>query len=282
MRKLLKIIPILSLIYLCCPKEPKEYCNPLDSSSECYEPPGVKIISAPADTTHSLTAIFKWRGDPSPYDLDVKEFEYEFRYKITGSVWSDWCKKEADTFRCAEGPCTFYIQSRYPTGDESDIYTHIFYVDSIREGVSACMINPLEVRTVRGDTFKVKVWLENVKRFKTGEVLIKHKEWITPLRIYPDTAGQSFLEQHSPYTVKLLPAFDSLYFRGDTLIGFNIAIIGDTLGITGSGGIVVIEFKAEASGEAPIDIFYTEFYYEPDWQIPDTSILKIDGIVRIQ
>lgn len=146
--------------------------NPFDPGNDEYVPPRTTILSAPSGTVSTTTVTIKWEGNND---------QSEFSYRLNSGVYSPWTTEATVVLDYLDdGPYTFEVKSRYPTGVEEENSPQVdFAVDALPPG--SLFLYPYGTRAEQGETIWVELRVEDVVGFKAiGAVLDFDTTVVTP------------------------------------------------------------------------------------------------------
>jgi len=239
--------------------------NPLDPNNPNYNQPAVTITMGPLEgeiiDTHSVTLM--WKGN---------ELVNHYRFNFDHQDWSDWIESTSITFDYLnEGNHNFSIQSRYESGDTSQIAEVRFIVDAVKG--PALMFYPRKQITTQGSLTTLQVWAEEVIDLTAAELSIQfNPSFLDIVSINEGSIFQGIGEV----------IFLSQYDNDLGILTISTALLGGgNPSINGSGDLAVMEVKILDAGSSTLSFNGTEVFRDP--QNNHITILeKIDGIVDSQ
>ena len=120
-----KSLFLLSLLLVYnCEEQVLSFDNLLDPENPEYTPPQITVTSGPSnnDIVKNSEVSFTWEGNQGGM-----LYQYKF-----GSYTSPWAEeKEATLDYLDEGAHNFTVQSKYTTGDTSEVVSVDFEVDAV-------------------------------------------------------------------------------------------------------------------------------------------------------
>ena len=244
--------------------------NPLDPGNPEYIPPESTILSGPEEgvTIGTAETSFTWTGNQPTS---------EFSYRMGDAVWSDWSKNTSASYTFLdETSYTFEVKSRYPTGQEEEQpEARNFTVDAVKG--PAFTFYKRHSFTKAGSNFSVDVIAEEVTDLFAASVIISYDRnllQVTGITAYENDGD--FLKSNGG---EIVPFFDFDNQLGRVWIDIGVAA-GDPAGVTGSGALANIQFRAVRSGNSPV-----RFVSNPQMRDPDNNSIIInaaaDGLIEI-
>jgi len=246
----------LFLIFSSCKKE---FSNPFDPESPIYEPPSVKLISAPSEneTLTTSTVSFSWEGNSDINLFRYKLVGYRDNEEIVYQDWTDWSKSKSVTFDYLDDiRYVFMLQTKYEDRNDISELTRSFRVDWIK-GPTLKFFR-LKNELLSGGEFNVEVWLEDVQSFKSGSFKVRFNK--NALRFIGVQKGKFAQEKRLEQVI--VPDFgvqkviDEANNKGEVEIttGVMLSSPTDLPYLSGSGDIVVLKFRAISSGQYFLDL----------------------------
>ena len=248
--------------------------NPIDPRNPVFIPPKTTVLSGPGDGSTVTTAdvTFTWTGNQPTS---------EFSYRITNYEWSDWSTEKSITFTLLDEILyEFEVKSRFLTGTEETDYSDPpsvnFTVDAVKG--PAFTFYRRHSFTKAGDSFSVDIIAEEVTDLFAASVeVLFDPNLLEVTRITAYENEGDFLKSNAGDVV---PFFEYDNQLGSVWIDIGVAA-GDPVGVTGSGALANIQFRALRSGESPL-----RFVSNPQMRDPDNISIFInaeaDGIVEIE
>ena len=272
----------LALIFLCAllfgsincdigtPTDPVRD-NPLDPGNPDFIPPKTTVLSGPGngETINTADVTFTWEGNQPTS---------EFSYRLGDADWSDWSKNISASYTFLdETSYTFEVKSRYPTGhEEEQPEARNFTVDAVK-GPAFTFYRRHSFPNV-GSGFSVDVIAEEVTNLFAASVEVLFDPnllEVTGITAYGNDGD--FLKSNGGDVV---PFFEFDNQLGRAWIDIGVAA-GDPVGVTGSGALANIQFRALRSGNSPL-----RFVSNPQMRDPDNNSIIInaaaEGIVEIE
>lgn len=270
-----KIVVLVGLTFgiLSC-SESLEYPsqdNPLDPGNPTFIPPLTSIISGPTEdeTIDTANVTFKWRGNRD---------DSEYSYRLGELEWSDWSDDSTVLYTYLdELEYIFEVKSRYLSSIEEEQPQSVnFRIDAV-QGPSFVIFNRHNV-VEAGETFTVDILAEEVSDFFAAKIIIDYD----PLRLEVISvialdAETDFLRQNNAEVI-MFSEFDNRTGR----ISIDLGIWnGDPAGVSGTGAIIQIHFKALDSGSTLL-----RFNQDSQMRSPDNIPIIINefpvGLVEIE
>lgn len=230
-----------------------------------YVPPSTTITSGPNDgeIIERADVTATWVGSDSVT---------EYRYRMDGVDWSQWqSNTSADYPLLDEGEHVFQVMGRYPTeGEQPQPTTRTFTVDAVKG--PALMFRPRRVVVEPGDTFSVDVVAEEVEDLMGARVAIAYDA--TALRLQEIEEGE-FLAKNGGSVVFL----DE---QGGGSLTFDTAVAeGTPAGVTGTGAVATLTFRAQREGE--MTLTYVDESVLRDSTNQDIPLSdRVDGVVVVR
>ena len=264
MIRILKYIlfPVLFLILSCEDVVPVKD-NPLDPDGGDYEVPLVAFISDITDgeiiTSEVLT--LSWEGN---------ELVTEFRYKLDTFAWTDWSEDASATLEYLdEGEHYISIQSRYVSGDTSEVISLSFVVDAV-EG-PALMFYPRRHLSEVGNTVTFQILAEEVTNLMAAEIHLVYD----PAKLEVISVNQGSLFQNGQESI-------FSYDVGSGAVEILTTLLNaDAPSVSGTGDLIELQVKLLQDGSADITFNGSDVFRDPDNN--DIAILeKINGLVATE
>jgi len=207
--------------------------NPVDPENPEYIPPILTITSGPldGDILDTSAVTFTWDGN---------EDAMLFRYKFDENIWSSWHNAKSATFDYLdEREYQFRIQSKYTTGDTSQVVFVGFEIDAVKG--PALMFYPRRKYLSQGSNGFIEIHAEEVFDFTAAEFVIEYDP--SSISIESILEGSLFSEAQSTF-----------FFWDDDSQNGKISItigVWDNLisGVKGTGVISTIQFQVLIQGE---------------------------------
>lgn len=219
------------------PQKP-ELHNPLS------EPPETTILEGPdeGETVRSAQVGFRWQGNT--------RFVREFQYRLDGSAWSTWGPGTSATLVLDEGEHTFEVKSRIPPEQDvpgiEEVVPELrgpFVVDALQG--PALWLSPRQVSVKVGETVALKVMAEEVTDLMLAHLEVRYDQtrlnWVeAQAGTFLGLNGAEVLEFEKPDQARALGILD---------LG---AAGGQPHGVSGSGVLAELRFRATARGNAEV------------------------------
>jgi len=244
------------LLVAACTSTPTEpgFDNPIIPGDPNYEPPQTTIISGPAEgaivDSHAVT--FVWVGNQE---------NMTFAYRLNKDPWSDWTSNTQSALSYQdEGDYLFEVKGRYLSGVEEDSAAMVTYtIDDIHG--PALRLYPRYQEVANGSTFTLEVILEEVENVFAVLVALAFDAaslQVTQIDVYED--GTSLLKQNGGVVIPF-----SAYDNGSGTATIEVATAtGDPPGVSGTGPVALVTFRAMQAGQALIIIHQTSALRDPD------------------
>jgi len=245
--------------------------NPLDPDNPSFIPPLTTIISGPSEGEILDTAdvTFVWRG--------IRD-DSEYSYRLVDSVWSDWGNDTTVSYTFLdELDYLFEVKSRYLSGIEEELPKSInFTVDAV-QGPSFKFFN--RHNTVElNELFTVNIFVEDVEDLFAAQIQIAYNSGkLKVMDVVGRDAETDFLRKNRGEVI--------LFSELDVDLGLIIIDIGiwsgDPAGVSGTGAMLDIHFKALNSGST-----HLRFNRDSQMRSPDNLPINIhefpEGLVEIE
>ena len=211
------IISISSLLIFSCESIDPIRDNPLDDEGDNYVAPVVVLLSdvAEGDTLYSSSIEFMWEGN---------ELVTEYRYQYDTFTWSDWSGNTSAILEYLdEGEHALSIQSRYLTGDTSEIANLNFIVDAV-QGPSL-MFYPRRQLVNMNETVTFLIMAEEVTNLMAAEIQLEYDPSL--LEIISVEQGSIFMNgQNSMFLYEINNTSGTIEINTTQLDGTNPAVSG--------------------------------------------------------
>ena len=256
------IFIIMSLFLLSCEKIEPIRDNPLDDEGENYIAPNVVLLSniAEGDTLYASSIEFIWEGN---------ELVTEYRYQYDSFTWSDWTENTSAILDYLdEGNHTLSIQSRYVTGDSSEINSVSFVIDAVSG--PALMFYPRRQLANVNETVTFQVMAEEVSNLMAAEIHLEYDPSL--LEIISVEQGSIFMSgQNSMFLYDINHSTGAIEINTTQLDGNNPAV-------SGTGDLAEIEVKLLQEGDAIIRFNGSDAFKNPE-NDTITILEKVNGLV---
>ena len=244
------ILPLAALfvisIWPCCQKKPLR--NPCDPRNPNYVEPFCTIVSGPenGETLSQSEALITWEGVNTECGL-VYYYKLAYESVFDQAPWSD-STSETSVFLqdLDEESYTFGVKAAYRTPDEQEVpATRNFTVDAYRE--PSLLIKPCVTTAFLNDQFTVEVTVEEVENLMATKINMNFSR--DTLEIVQDGIGEGeFLTRNGGQVL----LFDSV-LNSQGKVEIDLGTAGGTPpGVSGSGTLAVITFRAKNKGAASI------------------------------
>lgn len=257
-----KLLLLFAVIYFSCEESTPIRDNPLDDESGDYVEPTILLISDifDGDTLYTENVTILWEGN---------ELVSEFRYKLDMFDWTEWSENsEAELNYLDEGSHLVYAQSRYLSGDTSDVASISFVVDAV-DGPSL-MFQPRRNFAEVGETVTFQIMAEEVTSLMMSEIHLEYD----PLMLEIMSISQGLFFQNSQNSLFLYEIN-----TGEGSVQINTTLLdGDSPSVSGTGDLASIQVKLLQSGSSQINFNGSDAFIDPE----NNEILileKINGLV---
>ena len=235
------LIGVLSTTCSSTPDSP-EFENPWNpEDSTTYQPPVTTILSMELDgatlDTHSVT--ISWIGNAP--DMEYRRW---FDGIVLEPLWSTDTMAEFEWLD--EGSYLFEVQGRYNTqAVEGSPHSIAFEIDDIHG--PALMFSPRQLPVSLNDQFTIELIAEEVNDLIALETAVQFEPQVFELIEYSVLSGeQDFLCKNFGQVIEIIePSTGHL----ELAIGVNN---GDPEGVSGSGAILLLTFRADQVGQHDI------------------------------
>jgi hypothetical protein len=208
--------------------------NPLDPGNEDYVEPTVTFLSElnNGDIVSTETLSLAWQGN---------ELVTEYRYKLDSFSWTDWFEGASVTLEYLdEGEHIISIQSRYLSGDTSEVVSRLFIVDAV-DGPSLIFFPRRHIST-QGETVTFHVLAEEVTALMAAEIHLGFDQ--SKLEIISVTQGSLFQNsQESIFSYEL---------SSGSIEVLTTLLSSSSPSVSGTGDLIQIEVKSLQPGLASI------------------------------
>ena len=235
--------------------------NPLDDEGGDYIPPIISLLDiVDGDTLYSESVEFTWEGN---------ELVVDFRYKFDSFGWTDWNESTSATLSYLdEGVHQLSVQSRYLSGDTSDVASVSFVVDAV--GGPALMFYPRRHFAQAGEIVTFQILAEEVTNLMMSEIHLEYDH--SMLEIMSISQGSFFQNGQNSIFLYEINAEAGAIQINTTLLD------GDTPSISGTGDLAELQVKLLQSGSTTVSFNGSDAFIDPDNN--DIIILeKISGLV---
>ena len=258
-----RLIYLLSLLFvLSCEDTAAVRDNPLDEEGGDYIAPIIGLLDiVDGDILYSESIEFTWEGN---------ELVTEFRYKYDSFDWTGWSENTSATLTYLdEGDHQLAVQSRYLTGDTSDVASVSFIVDAVAG--PALMFYPRRHFAQSGETVTFKILAEEVTNLMMSEIHLEYDP--SKLEIISISQGSFF--QNGQNSIFL--------YEINTIAGavqINMTLLdGDAPSVSGTGDLAEIQIKLLQAGSTTINFNGSDVFIDPNNN--DILILeKISGTIE--
>jgi len=259
--KLRSIYLFILLFALNCEDTVPVRDNPLDDEGGDYISPTISLLDiVDGDTLYSESVEFTWEGN---------ELVADFRYKLDSFGWTDWKESTSATLSYLdEGDHQLSVQSRYLSGDTSDVASVSFVVDAV--GGPALMFYPRRHFAQAGEIVTFQIMAEEVTNLMMSEIHLEYDS--TMLEIMSISQGSFFQNGQNSIFLYEINAEAGAVQINTTLLD------GDSPSVSGTGDLAEIQVKLLQSGSATVSFNGSDAFIDPENN--DITILeKINGLV---
>jgi hypothetical protein len=237
-----QVISLLALLLVpfvmyCAKKKP---LNPYHNRPT----PEARIVSGPqsGDTLSQSQASFAWEGNNQ---------DCQYSYKLTytcafdSTPWSDWTSSTNIFFQYLdEETYTFGVRGGYPEGDEQENPETVdFTVNAYRE--PSLLIKPCICTVYINQPFTIEVMAEAVEELMAAKINVNFSRDTLEI-VQGGIEEGDFLKKNGGEVILFNSVMNS---QGKVEIDLGIAE-GTTQGVSGSGTLAVLTFKAMKTGVA--------------------------------
>ena len=265
MKKTLAIV--VSILWVCgyysCEKPILE--NPYDDEIM----PGITIDNENGSIINNSEITIRWTPN-------IYAFEFSYLLEPVDTVWSEWNgDTTANYIYLNEDEYSFFVKSRYQEGVEKENPDSLlFTVDAISG--PGLRIYPLFREVENSAEFRVDIYAEEVNNLTGAEIILSYEPEIISLdstfegAFLSQTQGQSIsIKEHNPEMGNLVLTLAT--------------VLDGAVGLTGSGSLTGLTFKAKANFTGSCDILLMEdsrIKKEADIDVALASI--VSGLVIIK
>lgn len=236
------------VLTLSCEKIDVARSNPYDPGNPDYIAPQIIITSGPGEgavvDTHVVT--FQWEGN---------ELVTEYRYNYDNLGWSDWSSQTSVVIDYLdEGDHSFSVQSRYESGDTSEVGTVSYVVDAVKG--PALMFYPRRRIVSVGETTSFRIMAEEVTNLTATEFTVEFDpEFIEVVAV---TEGSMFQRLG-----------ESLFFseldNASGRVTISMAMLGgENPSADGTGDLAALQVIVNEQGTSTISFDGTEVFRDPE------------------
>jgi hypothetical protein len=238
---ILLAVQLIILVLLGCGK--KKRCNPLDPGGESYQNPSA-IITFPSGgyIAPNNKITIKWTGNNSHCLYSYKlSYSSIFNQNLQAG-WSGWVNAQQITIgNLDEEVYTFGVKARYPMGEEQYSPSTVSYsVNAVAN--SSLLIKPCSTLVYLNNDFTIGVMVKEVSDLMAAKITLNFSD--------------EFLEfQNCFLDTEFLSDTLGLVFPTPTVQDHSGRIemnLGIAAGVSGSGTLIKITFKAKKKGVASI------------------------------
>jgi len=210
---------------------------------------------------------------------NIYAFEFSFYLFPVGTTYSDWISDTTASYTFLdEGEYSFFIKSRYKEGEEKEHPDSLsFTVNAVPE--NGLRIYPLYTEVERSESFVVDIYVEEVNNLTGAEIILTYEPEIISLDSTFEGAFLSETQGDSSVTITIKEHNPEM---GNLVLTLATALDG-AVGLTGSGSLAGLIFKASANMTGSCDIMLSEdsrIKKEADVDVELSSI--VSGLVIIK
>ena len=260
--KLRSIYIFILLFALSCEDTTPIRDNPLDDEGGDYIPPTISLLDiVDGDTLYSESVEFTWEGN---------ELVTDFRYKFDSFDWTDWNESTSATLSYLdEGVHQLSVQSRYLSGDTSNVASVSFVVDAV--GGPALMFYPRRHFAQAGETVTFQIMAEEVTNLMMSEIHLEYD--LSMLEIMSISQGSFFQNgQNSIFLYEINAEAGAIQINTSLLDG-------DSPSVSGTGNLAEIQVKLLQSASATVSFNGSDVFIDPE-NNNITILEKINGLVE--
>ena len=224
---------ILFLLFFSCQDATAVRENPLDEDGGDYMSPIINLTDiVDGDTLFTETIQINLSGN---------ELVSEYRYKIDSYDWIDWNEEGSITLNYLdEGNHDLSVQSRYLTGDTSEIARVSFVVNAVKG--PALLFYPRRHLAEQGEIKTFQIMAEEVVNLMLGEIHIDYNT--EDIDVISVSQGNFFQNNQNSLFI-----YDLNSDSGKIIINTSI-LDGNVPFVNGSGSLVDIEVNLKESTQS--------------------------------
>ena len=260
-----KSLFLLSLLLVYnCEEEVLSFDNTLDPENPEYIPPQITVTSGPSENeiVKSSVVSFSWEGNQGG-------MLYQYKFDDLISPWAEETGASFDFLD--EGLHLFSVQSKYTTGDTSEVISVNFVVDAV-EG-PALMFNPRRHEAFVGAKVTFQIMVEEVESLTGVELNIGFDA--SKVNVESVSTGEMF--QGSVESI----SHSEVDNDAGTVSLLTAILDGDSPSFTGTTSIAVIVVEVLSSGTMELMFDGSESFRDPDNAIIAISE-AIGGVVIVE
>ena len=234
----------------------------MDDESGDYVEPTILLISdiSDGDTLYTENLTILWEGN---------ELVSEFRYKLDMFDWTEWSENsEAELNYLDEGSHLVSAQSRYLSGDTSDVVSVSFVVDAV-DGPSLMFLPRRNFASV-GETVTFQIMAEEVTNLMMSEIHLEYDP--NKLQIVSILQGSFFQNGQNSLFIYEINSESGAVQINTTLLD------GNAPSVNGTGSLAFIEVRLLQPGSTQINFNGSEAFIDPE-NIEISILEKINGLV---
>ena len=228
------VFALVFMIGISCTKKTNPTSNPLDPDTDEYDPPIVSIAS-------SIVSGSVIEESQLTLELSGNEFVTEYRFKLDNYDWEDWTESSVITLDFLdEGDHIVQFQSRYLSGDESEVLSFDFTVDAV-SGPSV-MFYPRRAYAQNNETVTLEILAEEVENLSGFEFYIRFDQ--NKIQLNDIYSGGAFSSESGD------PIFLTDQSNSGELVITSAVWGQDAPAFNGTGSLVILSFKMLQESDA--------------------------------
>jgi hypothetical protein len=255
---------IIGFFLISCEDVQVEKDNPLDPDGGEYEVPTINLSTISNGDTlfhESINLV-----------LDGNELVSEYRFKLDQFDWSNWSIDSIVSLEYLdEGEHNVSFQSRYSTGDTSEIFSISFVVDAV-SGPSL-MFYPRRHIIQNGSEATFLINVEEVSNFMAGEIHLSYEPSnIEIISILPGSIFEQYNESIFHFDIDDVNGQIDLLM---TLLDSNLP------SFSGTADIIEITIKNKTSNNSAISFASNQVLKDPTNEIINLDQI-ISGVIEVE
>ena len=259
-----RLIPLLFIFIFSCAEE-FIADNPLDPQNPEYIPPIFELLSGPNNGEIISTPYVT-------FDFDGNQSLMEFRTKLDTNAWSFWSDVKTVTFdHLDEGAYQVMFQSRFESGDTSEILLSNFSVDAVTG--PALVFFPRRKIASQGSNVIFQILAEEVYNLSAAE--------------YRFTFDPSALQINSVSPGSGFTSLGEVIFIDEVnnstgSVSISIAVFGEEYPkLSGTADLVFVDVQIIKDGNHLIEFDGSEVFRDHE-NNPIIINDKINGIIQVE
>ena len=255
---------LLFVFLLSCEEVEVEKDNPLDPGGGDYEIPTISLSTiSDGDIVYSESITLELSGN---------ELVSEYRYKLDQFNWTEWRVDNDITLNYLdEGEHNISVQSRYSTGDTSEVYSLSFIVDAVIG--PSLMFYPRRHFVPNGSNATFHVNVEEITDFMAAEIHLSFDPAKT--EIVSINAGSIFSTDSESI----------FHYDIDNSVGqidFLMTLLNATTpSFSGTADIIEITIKNKTSNNSTISFASNQVLKDPTNEIINLDQI-ISGVIEVE